>query len=256
MVNQYNADELNITGNAGWIRYTIRMVGENISLIVAFSGGLLSFLSPCVLPMVPVYLVSICGPGILEPKDKRSRVHVFFNSLSFMVGFSIVFITLGSVAGLVGFALSSASIVQKIAGGLLIAFGLFILGTLKFPWLNYEKRINPSLGNTAGYLRSLLIGMVFSLGWTPCIAGLLGGTLGLVLYSATVWKGVYLMGIFSLGLGLPFLVIGIAFDSVVPLLKRIQHYSRIIYVISGLLLIIVGILILTGKLVWISSLAG
>jgi cytochrome c-type biogenesis protein len=232
------------------------MMAENISLIVAFGGGLLSFLSPCVLPMVPVYLVSICGPGMLEPAAERSRVHIFFNSLSFVVGFSVIFIAYGAVAGLAGFALGSAPIVQKIAGGLLIAFGLFILGALKFPWLNYEKRINPSLGSTTGYLRSLFIGAVFSLGWAPCIAGIAGGILGLALYSATVWWGIYMMTIFSLGLGIPFLIIGIAFDSVVPLLRRIQHYSRIIYIISGLLLIIVGILILTGKLVWISSLAG
>jgi len=241
-----------IAGNGLHVRYTMWAMSENVTLVVAFGGGLLSFLSPCVLPMVPVYLASVCGPGILEPAAKRSKVHIFLNSLSFVVGFSIIFIVYGAVAGLAGFVLGSAPIIQKIAGGLLIAFGLFILGTLKFSWLNYEKRINTSLGNTTGYLRSLLIGAVFSLGWTPCVAGLLGGTLGLALYSATVWKGVYLMGIFSLGLGLPFLIIGIAFDSVVPLLRRIQHHSRVIYIISGLLLIIIGILILTGNLTWFS----
>jgi len=229
---------------------------ENISLVVAFSGGLLSFLSPCVLPMVPVYLVSICGPGILEPTADRSRVHVFFNSLSFVVGFSLVFIALGAVAGLAGFAFGSAPVVQKIAGGVLVAFGLFVLGTLKFSWLNYEKRINPSLGNTTGYLRSLLIGAIFSLGWTPCIAGLLGGTLGLALSSSTAWQGAYLLSIFSLGLALPFLIIGLAFDSLLPLIRRIQHYSRIIYIVSGLLLIAVGILVLTGTLSLLATPAG
>ena len=231
------------------------MVAENISLVVAFSGGLLSFLSPCVLPMVPVYLVSVCGPGILEPTADRRRIHIFFHSLSFVVGFSLIFIMLGAVAGLAGFAFGSAPIVHKIAGGLLIVFGLYILGTLKFPWLNYEKRMNPSLGSTTGYLRSMLIGAIFSFGWTPCIVGLLGGTLGLALSSATVWQGAYLLGIFSLGLGLPFLIIGIAFDSLLPLLKRIQRYSRIIYIISGLLLITVGILVLTNSLEWFASLA-
>jgi cytochrome c-type biogenesis protein len=230
-------------------------VVENISLVVAFSGGLLSFFSPCVLPMVPVYLVSVCGPGILEPTADRSRIHIFFHSLSFVVGFSLIFIMLGAVVGLAGFALGSAPVVHKIAGGLLIVFGLFILGTLKFPWLNYEKRINPSLGNTTGYLRSLLIGAIFSFGWTPCIAGLLGGTLGLALSSATVWQGAYLLSIFSLGLGLPFLIIGVAFDSILPLLRRIHRYSGLIYIISGWLLIAVGILILTNNLGWVASLA-
>lgn len=230
-------------------------MAENISIVVAFSGGLLSFLSPCVLPMVPVYLVSVCGPGILEPTADRSRLHIFLHSLSFVIGFSLIFITLGAIAGLAGFAFGSAPLVQKIAGGLLIAFGIFILGTLKFPWLNYEKRINPSLGNTTGYLRSLLIGAIFSFGWTPCIAGLLGGTLGLALSYATAWQGAYLLSIFSLGLGLPFLIIGVAFDVILPLLRRIQRYSRVIYLISGWLLIAVGILVLTDNLGWISSLA-
>lgn len=223
--------------------------------MVAFSGGLLAFVSPCVLPMVPVYLVSVCGPGILEPTAERSRIHIFLHSLSFVIGFSLIFIMLGAIAGLAGFAFGSAPVVHKIAGGLLIVFGIFILGTLKFPWLNYEKRINPSLGNTTGYLRSLLIGAIFSFGWTPCVAGLLGGALGLALSSATVWQGAYLLGIFSLGLGLPFLIIGVAFDSILPLLRRIQRYSRVIYIISGWLLIVVGILVLTDNLGWISSLA-
>jgi cytochrome c-type biogenesis protein len=157
------------------------------------------------------------------------------------------------VAGLAGFAIGSAPIIRRIAGGLLVLFGLFILGTLVFPWLNYEKRMHPSLGNTTGYLRSLLIGAIFSFGWTPCIMGLLGGTLGLALSSATAWQGAYLLGVFSLGLGLPFLIIGVAFDSLLPLLKRIQRYSRIIYIISGCLLIIVGMLILTNQLDWFSS---
>jgi cytochrome c-type biogenesis protein len=229
-------------------------VGENVSLVVAFSGGLLSFVSPCVLPMVPVYLVSVCGPGILEPTADRSRLHIFLHSLSFVIGFSLVFITLGAVAGLAGFAFGSAPIAHKVAGGLLIAFGFFILGTLKFPWLNYEKRINPTLGNTTGFLRSLIIGAIFSFGWTPCIVGLLGGTLGLALRTATAWHGAYLLSIFSLGLGLPFLIIGVAFDSILPLLRRIQRYSRVIYIISGSLLIAVGILVLTDNLGWISSL--
>lgn len=221
---------------------------ENVSIIVAFGGGLLAFVSPCVLPMVPVYLVSICGPGILEPGVARSRVHIFFHSLSFVVGFSLVFVTLGAVAGLAGFAFGSAPVVHKIAGGLLIAFGLFILGTLLFPWLNYEKRVNPSLANTTGYVRSLLLGAVFSLGWTPCIVGILGGTLGLALSSATAGEGASLLAVFSLGLAVPFLVIGVAFDSIMPFFRKIQRYSRTIYVISGLLLIIVGVLVLMGVL--------
>ncbi len=223
---------------------------EHISLLVAFGAGLASFLSPCVLPLVPVYLASICGPEILEPEANRSRIPIFFHSFSFVAGFSVVFIMAGAIAGLAGFALGSHLLINRIAGSLLIAFGLFLLAALKLPWLNYEKRLTPSLGSTTGYLRSLLIGAVFSLAWAPCIIGLLGGTIALALSSGTAWRGAYLLGTYSLGLGLPFLVIGVTLDSIRPLLKRIHRYSAAIHIISGILLIAVGVLILTNRLVW------
>ena len=221
---------------------------EHITLLVAFSAGLLAFLSPCVLPLVPVYLASICGPEILEPGAGRGRIPVFFHSLSFVVGFSLIFIIMGAVAGVAGFALTSHLLIGRIAGSLLIVFGLFLLAALKFPWLNYEKRLAPSLGTTTSYLRSLLIGAVFSLAWTPCVAGLLGGTLALALSSEAPLRGAYLLGIFSLGLGLPFLIMGLAFDYIAPLLKRIRRYSTPIYIFSSLLLITIGVLILTNRL--------
>jgi len=222
---------------------------EHIPLFVAFGAGLLSFLSPCVLPLVPVYLASLCGPEIFEPKVSRIRIPIFFHSLSFVVGFSVVLIILGVGAGLAGFAISS-HLISKIAGILLIVFGLFMLAALKVPWLNYERRLTPPLGNTTGYLRSFLIGAIFSLAWTPCVGPILGGILTLALGSETVWHGAYLLAIYSLGLGLPFLIIGAAFDSVIPLIKRIHRYSTAIYIFSGLLLIAIGILILTNNLTW------
>lgn len=224
---------------------------EQTSLFVAFSAGLLSFLSPCVLPLVPVYLASLCGPEILEPEINRSRLPMFLHSLSFVLGFSLVFIILGAGAGFAGFALSTnLSLINKIAGSLLIAFGLFLLAALKIPWLNYEKRLTPSLGATTGYLRSLLIGAIFSLAWTPCVGPILGGILTLAWGSETAWRGAYLLASYSLGLGLPFLVIGVTFDSIRPLLKRIHRYSTWSYIVSGFLLITVGILILTNTMIW------
>jgi cytochrome c-type biogenesis protein len=227
---------------------------ENISLLVAFGAGLLSFLSPCVLPLVPVYLASLAGPEILETGAARRRIPVFFHSLSFVVGFSIVFIVLGASAGLVGFAVGlHFTLIRQISGGLLIAFGLFLLATLKFSWLNYEKRLTPSLGETAGYLRSLLTGAVFSLAWTPCVGPILGSILTLALSSETAWSGAYLLATYSLGLGVPFLIIGAAFDSISPLTKRIYRYSTPIYIVSGLLLMAVGVLILMNRLNWFLS---
>jgi len=227
---------------------------EHISLLVAFSAGLLSFLSPCVLPLVPVYLASLCGPEILEPEADRRRLPIFFHSLSFVVGFSLVFTILGGSVGLAGFALgANLALTHKIAGSLLIAFGLFLLASLKVPWLNYERRLASSAGATAGYLRSLIIGAIFSLAWTPCVGPILGAILTLAWSSETAWQGAYLLAVYSLGLGLPFLIIGAAFDSIRPLLRRIHRYSTWSYIISGLLLIAVGILILTGNLSWLQG---
>ncbi len=222
---------------------------EQSSLLVAFSAGLLSFLSPCVLPLVPVYLASLVGPEIFEPKAKRFRLPIFLHSLSFVVGFSIVFTLFGAGAGLVGFILSSyLTVINQIVGSLLIVFGLFLLAAQKVPWLNFEKRLAPSRGATIGYLRSFLTGGIFTVAWTPCVGPILGGILALALGSETAWQGAYLLATYSLGLGLPFLAIGAAFDSVTPLLKRIHRYSSVIYIFSGVLLIAVGILILTNKL--------
>ena len=227
-----------------------------ISIAVAFSAGLLSFLSPCVLPLVPVYLASLVGPEIFGDRVTVNRLPIFLHSLSFVVGFSLIFTTMGAIAGLTGFAINpSLALLNKISGSLLIAFGLFMLAALKVPWLNFEKRLTPSLGSTTGYLRSFIIGATFSLAWIACVGPILAGILALALNSATAWRGAYLLAIFSLGLGLPFLIVGVAFDSITPLLKRIHRYSNLIYLISGLLLIAVGVLVLTNNLIWFSALA-
>ena len=229
---------------------------ENVSIAVAFTAGLLSFLSPCVLPLVPVYLASLVGQELFDTKSTGMRLPTFLHSLSFVLGFSLIFTTMGAIAGLTGFAINpSLALLNKISGSLLIAFGLFLLAALKIPWLNYEKRLSPSLGHTTGYLRSFLIGASFSLAWTACVGPILGGILAIALNTATAWQGAYLLAIYSLGLGIPFLVIGLAFDSLLPLLRRIQRYTRIIHVVSGLLLITIGVLVLTGRISWFSTLA-
>ena len=227
---------------------------EHISLLVAFGAGLLSFLSPCVLPLVPVYLASLAGPEIFDTKVGRRRFPVFLHSLSFVIGFSIVFTIMGTGAGLIGFIMSShLALVRQIAGILLIAFGFFMLAALKIPWLNYEKRLTPSRSVTTGYLRSFLTGAIFCLAWIPCVGLILGSILTLAWGSGTAWNGAYLLLIYSLGLGVPFLVIGAVFDSITPFIKRIYRYSTAIHIFSGTLLIAVGILILTNNLIWFQT---
>ena len=225
-----------------------------MSLLVAFSAGILSFISPCVLPLVPVYLGSLCGPEIFEPKFSRSRLPMLLHSLSFILGFSLVFTGLGAGAGLAGFVFSTnLALTHKIGGSLLVVFGLFLLAATKIPWLNYERRLTPSLGTTVSYLRSLIIGAVFCLAWTPCVGPILGGILTLAWSSETAWSGAYLLAAYSLGLGLPFLIIGAAFDSIRPLLRHIHRYSKWSYMVSGLLLIAVGILVLANRVVWFQN---
>jgi cytochrome c-type biogenesis protein len=224
---------------------------ENISFVFAFVAGLLSFLSPCVLPLVPVYLASLAGPEIFEAKASKRRIPIFLHSLSFVIGFTIVFTVMGVGAGLAGFAIGAHLILfRNIAGILLIAFGVFMLVALKVPRLNFEKRLTPTQSRTTSYLRSFLTGSIFCLAWTPCVGPILGGILTLAGSSATAWSGASLLAIYSLGLGIPFLIIGAAFDSITPLIKRIRRYSTAIYIISGVLLITVGILILTNRLIW------
>jgi len=225
---------------------------EDISLWTAFSGGLLSFGSPCVLPLVPVYLASLAGPEILEPQASRRRLPLFFHSLSFVIGFSLIFVLMGVLVGLAGIIINPNSpLVQRVSGGLLIAFGVLMLAALKVPWLNYEKRLNPSMGNATGYVRSFLIGAVFPVAWIPCTSWILGGILLLAATSQTAWQGAYLLAIYSVGFGLPFLAIGAAFDYVAPLLKKVNRYSGWLYAIAGVLLIAVGTLILTNNLTWL-----
>jgi cytochrome c-type biogenesis protein len=226
---------------------------DNITILTAFGAGLASFISPCVLPIVPVYFASLCGPEIMDEKTAPKRVSVFSHALSFVFGFSLVFILTGVLVGLAGITINPYSpVVHSVVGGLLILFGLFMLLSLVVPWLNIEKRFSPNI-NATGYLRSFLTGSIFCLAWTPCIGPLLGGILTLAWGSKTVWQGAYLLAVYSLGLGLPFLIIGAAFSSITPLIKRIHRYSRPVYVVSGVLLVIMGILTITNKLSWLSS---
>ncbi len=158
---------------------------------------------------------------------------------------------MGAIAGLAGLAINlHSTVIHLISGGLLIVFGLFMLAWTKVSWLNYEKHLNPSLGATSSYLRSFLIGGIFSIAWTPCVGPVLGSILTLAMGSATIGNGASLLGIYSLGMGLPFLLMGLVFDSLVPLLRRIRHYSTALTVFGGVLLVVVGALVLSNRFPW------
>ncbi len=222
---------------------------ENISAIAAFVAGLASFLLPCVLPLAPIYLAILAGPEILEPGADKKNVRVFLHSLTFVAGFSAVFVGLGAGAGLAGLAISiNFFLIKQVAGILLIVFGTLFLLSQKVPQLNFQKRLTPSQSTKTGYIRSFATGAIFSMVSMTCATYILGGILMLAAASATAWRGASLLAIYSLGLGLPFLIIGAAFDRVTPLLKRIQRHSKAVYITSGAVLIVLGILVTTGRL--------
>jgi len=224
-------------------------------MAVAFGGGLVSFVSPCVLPMVPVYLASLYGPELFERRGFRPAV--LFHSLSFVIGFAMVFVLLGTVAGLTGYAvIPDNARLSVVAGWVLIGFGAFIIASYWVPWLNFERHLHAGVGRTTGYLRSLVIGAVFSVSWTACVGPILGSILTIAAVQATAWKGAELLAVYSLGLGLPFLVIGAAFDWLLPVLKRVNRYSGVTRLVSGVLLVVIGVLVLSGRLTWLQSLAG
>jgi len=225
-----------------------------IPYIVAFTGGLLSFFSPCVLPLVPAYLANLAGVTAIDPQTRKSYLPALFHSLSFVLGFSLIFIGLGASVGLIGTTITAHSaLLRQIAGGLIIAFGIFLIAAFKLPWLNYEKRLKTTVSSNPGYLRSIGIGAAFALGWTPCIGPILGAILTIAWSSQTAAEGALLLTIYSLGLGIPFIILGLVWGAIMPWWKNINRHLGTISIVSGALLIIVGILILTGNLAWLGQ---
>lgn len=221
----------------------------DVSLPIAFGAGVVSFVSPCVLPLVPIYLANLGGAASLSADAKRWDM--LLHATSFVAGFSIVFIGLGASVGLIG-AVFPTDVLRTIGGVILLLFGLFLLAATRIPWLNYEMRLSRSFGGRTGYLRSMLMGSAFSLGWTPCVGPILGGILTMAAASQTAWEGVYLLAVYSLGLGLPFIAVGLALGTALPVIRWFRRRSTIIAIISGILLIVIGILMLTDTLAYLS----
>jgi len=224
----------------------------NITFPVALAAGILSFISPCVLPLVPVYLANVAGMSVLT-SDPPCRKYIVLHTISFVAGFSLVFLALGACFGLLG-AMAPFELLRNMAGVLLILFGIFLLAATKLPWLNYEKHLSLAQAKGSGYLRSLSIGAIFSLGWTPCVGPVLGGILALAWGSQTVWQGIYLLLAYCLGLGLPFIGVSLAIGAASKYLSWLSRHALPTSAVSAALLIGVGILMLTGNLGYISNL--
>ncbi len=229
---------------------------SDMSYWTAFGAGLLSFFSPCVLPLVPAYIANLAGASAIEVNEKRKIWPTLLHSIAFVLGFSILFILMGASAGLIGSAITTyAETLRIVSGIVVIIFGIFLIAAYKIPWLNYEKRLHLQGARNPGYLRSMLIGSAFAVGWTPCIGPILGSILFIASYTQETAKGALLLAAYSLGMGVPFLLIGLAWSYIMPFWKSLNRHLSLISIISGILLIIVGVLMLTGQLTWLSRFA-
>jgi len=240
-------------------------VEENVTLLAAFGAGLLSFISPCVLPLIPGYLSYVSGLSLEEMRGgppaaaaaggvavvtaapRATRRRTVLASLAFILGFSIVFISLGASASAIGqFLMSRLTMLNRIAGAIIIIFGLHTMGVLRIEWLYQEKRVQTTR-RPAGFLGATLVGIAFAFGWTPCIGPILAGILAIAAAQDTVGDGVRLLSAYSLGLGVPFLATSLAIDRFFAAFARIRRHYHKIEIVSGLLLIAIGVLIFTNR---------
>lgn len=216
-----------------------------LSLFVAFAAGVLSFLSPCVLPLVPSYLGFVTGMSIEEMSGRR-RVAMVHSTL-FVLGFSLVFILVGLSATALGRALNFNAVwLARIGGVLIILFGIYLLGILRIPFLERDQRLHLE-NKPLGYLGSVLVGMAFAAGWTPCIGPVLGGILTLASTQQDLSRGAALLAVYSAGLAVPFLVTAWAVESFFEWFTTFRRYLPFVQKASGALLIMVGLLLVSGQ---------
>lgn len=225
-------------------------VSGSIGITAAFIAGVLSFLSPCVLPLVPAYLSYISGSSIEELKSSKNISVIWrtgMRSITFVLGFSVIFVLIGAGATWLGqFLAEKLDILTKAAGVVVFIFGLHTIGFFRIKALYAEKRFH-ILPKNAGFFGAFLIGMMFALGWTPCIGPVLSGIIALAANSGTIHQGILLLVIYSLGLGIPFIAAGFAASTIMNYLSGIKKHFRIVEIASGVILMIIGVMIFTGS---------
>jgi cytochrome c-type biogenesis protein len=219
--------------------------GPSLGPLVAFLGGVLSFLSPCVLPLVPSYLGFITGFTIEEIGNRRRLAMI--HAALFVVGFSLIFVLLGASATALGSVFRYyKDAITRVGGVLIILFGLYCLGVVKFGFLSQERRIHLEQ-KPLGFLGSILVGMAFGAGWSPCIGPILGGIMTLAATEASLSRGVGLLVAYSAGLAVPFLAAAFAVESFLDWFQKFRKYIGVVQRVSGVLLVAVGVLIATGQ---------
>src|SRR4026207_2464407 len=229
------------------------MDNQGITIPIAFVAGILSFLSPCVLPLVPGYISLISGVSIDRLKEgTSSRRAVILNSLAFNAGLSVIFLALGATAGLVGAAILNNVWVRIIGGVIIIAFGLQLIGLLKISALYKDTRFF-SDDKPRGMAGSFTLGIAFAAGWTPCIGPILGGIIGLAATSGGWRSGLVLSAFYSAGLAVPFLLTGLGINQFLSCYKNFRRHLHKVEVVSGVVLIVVGLLVMSGQSTLLAS---
>ena len=223
---------------------------EQVTVISAFLGGLLAFISPCILPILPGYLSFITGISLEEleaqEKSKEVMLQALRQSSLFVLGFTIVFTALGvTTAATRTLPPLFFDILGRVAGAVIIAFGLHLMGVITIPFLNYEKRVE--MGKTRGILGTIVLGMAFAVGWTPCVGPILSAIyLKAAFTEPTILQGVFYLLIFSLGIGIPFITSAVFLAWFIPLFSWLKRHMRVVMLISGALLVIMGGMMLAG----------
>jgi cytochrome c-type biogenesis protein len=230
---------------------------DDISIIAAFAAGMISFLSPCVLPLVPGYISMVSGISLdrLQAEsagDPTISRTVLVNSIFFIIGFSVTFITLGASASALGqIVMSRMSILYRLAGILIIIFGLHLIGIFKIPFLYQDKRFHNV--KPRGMAGAFVLGLAFAFGWSPCLGPILAGILTVASTRETVNEGVVLLSVYSAGLGLPFLLTSLGLNRFLAFYSRFKHHLRKVEIVSGVLVVGIGTLILTNTLTRFNS---
>ena len=223
----------------------------DIGIVAAFAAGTISFLSPCVLPLVPGYISIVSGISLDQlqaQQDPSIRRTVVLNSLIFILGFSVTFIALGASATVVGqLVLQNLAIFYRLAGILIIIFGLHLIGVFKIPFLYQDKRFH-NVGKPRGMLGAFVLGLAFAFGRSPCLGPILAGILTYASVQETAYAGVGLLGVYSAGLGLPFLITSLGINRFLRFYGRFKHHLRKVEVVSGAFVVTVGLLIFTNNL--------
>lgn len=227
---------------------------ENITIFFALTAGVLSFFSPCVFPLIPAYVAHLTDGSVKDGKVNTQKSVLLSRSISFIFGFSIVFVLLGASASVVGQVfLDNKKLIQMIGGFLIIIFGLQMLGVFKIKFLMTEKRFDYNRKSKASSLKSFILGLAFGSGWTPCVGLALSSILLLASSTETIYSGMFLLWIYALGLGIPFLLLSFLVTYSLNVVKRINKVLPKLSLVNGVILIIMGLLLFTGQMEKISA---